>query len=172
MSLFNQILGAISDPSKEASQSQLTSIINTVQTLSQNYDANPSTIQTAMSVVGKYTKNALQEKRQEEGEVGTQKLISQFAGTTANNQILDLLFSTPQLNSLTQEVETKTNLNQGTIQSILPVLVPLILNFLKTGNDSGSSFTSNPILTSFLDKDGDGDVDIADAIQLAGKYIQ
>lgn len=171
MGLFNQILGAINNPEKQASPSQLSGIINTINTLSQNYDANPAMIQSAMSVVGKYTKTALQEKREEKGETGVQQLISQFGGTNANNQIVQMLFSTPQLQSLTQEVETKTGINQGTVQQILPVLVPLVLNFLKTGNNSGNSLGNNPILSSFLDADGDGDVDIADAIKLAGKYM-
>lgn len=171
MALFNQILDAISNPEKEANPSQLSAIINTINTLSQNYDANPSTINSAISVVGKYTKIALQEKREEQGETGVEELINQFAGTNANNQIVEILFSSPQLQNLMQEVETKTGISQDTAQEIVPVLVPLVLNFLQAGSNSDKSLGNNPILSSFLDADGDGDVDIADAIKLAGKYI-
>ncbi len=146
--------------------------MKTIEFVSQNYNTNPDMIQSAMSVVGKYTKTALQEKREEQGEQGVQEIISQFGGTNANNQIVQTLFSTPQLKNLTDEVERKTGMSQGTTQQILPMLVPLVLNFLKTGNNSGSSLGNNPILSSFLDADGDGDVDIADAIQLAGKYVK
>ena len=171
MTLFNQILDAINNPEKEANPSQLSNIINTVNTLSQNSNASSSALQSAMSIVGKYTKTALKEKRQQEGDASVQNLISEFAGTNANSQILNILFSSPQLQNMIQEVENKTNLNQGTIQQVLPILVPLVLNFLKTGNNSGQSLGSNSVLSSFLDTDGDGDLDIQDALNFASKYV-
>ena len=171
MSLFKQILNAIDDPQKEANPNQLSSILNTIDTLSNYYNANPTMIKSAMSVIGKYTKTALQEKRQEEGEEKVEQLISQFGGTNANSQIVQMLFSTPQLQNLLGEAENKTGLSKNTIGQILPILLPLVLNFLKTGNNSGQSFGGNKVLSSFLDPDGDGDFDIADAISFAGKYL-
>jgi hypothetical protein len=54
----------------------------------------------------------------------------------------------------------------------LPTLVPLALNFLKTGNSAQNpGNSSNSVLNSFLDADGDGDVDLGDALQMAGKYL-
>ena len=52
----------------------------------------------------------------------------------------------------------------STIQQLLPSLVPLILSFLQSGG--------NPLLNQFLDTDGDGDVDIADAIKLASRFLR
>jgi hypothetical protein len=52
-------------------------------------------------------------------------------------------------------------------------VVPLVLNLLKTGsNQQQSASTSNSVLNSFLDADGDGDVDIADAMRLGGQYFK
>ena len=172
MSLFNQILGAINNPDAEASPSQLSEIINTMTSLSQNYDANPKEVSSAMSLVGKYAKTALQEKRAEQGEGAVENLISEFGGTQNNNQVVSMLFSNPQLQSLLTDVESRTGISQNTIQQMLPTLVPLVLNFLKTGNSSGTSAGRNSVLASFLDSDGDGDFDMADAINLASKYIK
>jgi hypothetical protein len=55
------------------------------------------------------------------------------------------------------------------IEQLLPVLVPIVLNFLKTGASSQSG--GNSVLNSFLDADNDGDVDIADAMQMATRYL-
>ena len=63
MSIFNQILSAIDNPEKEASTNQLGSILDTVQQLSRNYQAHPDAVQSAMSIVGNYTKSALQQQR-------------------------------------------------------------------------------------------------------------
>lgn len=171
MGLFNQILSAINDPEKQASTNQIGNIVSTIQQLSSNYDAQPNGIQSAMSIVGKYTRSSLQEKRQHDSEESVQNLINQFAGTQANNQALQLLFSNTQLQQMIGEIEGRTGLSKGTIQGILPVLVPLVLNFLKTGANKHNSLGNNPVLNSFLDADGDGDVDIADAIQMATKYL-
>jgi hypothetical protein len=54
---------------------------------------------------------------------------------------------------------------------MLPTLVPLLLNFLKTGAPIQDQAGANPVLNSFLDSDGDGDVDIADAMRMAGGFL-
>jgi hypothetical protein len=171
MSLFNQILGAINNPEQEANPNQLASILDTVQQLSGNYNADPSALQSAMSIVGNFTRSALQEQRNNGGEDRVQQLINQFAGTQANLQVIQTLFSNSQLQDMMQQIRTKTGLDTQAIQSLLPSLVPLVLNFLKTGNNTNSSMAGNPVLNSFLDGDSDGDVDLADAMSLASKFL-
>ncbi len=172
MSLFNTILGAIDNPERQANSNQLGSIINTIQSLSQNTGANQDSLQTAVSVVGKYARSSLQQKRNEGGEEEVNDLVNQYGGTQANNQIVNLLFSTPQIQQMVSEIESRTGLSAGTVQSMLPVLVPLVLNFLQTGKNTKNPLSSNPVLSSFLDADGDGDVDLADAMQMASKYLK
>lgn len=171
MSLFNQIIGAINNPSQEANPGQLAGILNTVQNLSQGNNTDPSTIQSVLSIVGKYARPALQQKRETEGEQQTQAFVNQFSGTGANNQAVNLLFSTPQIQQLIEEAEQRTGLNAATIQALLPMLLPLVLNLLKTGANTEDPESSNSVLNSFLDTDGDGDVDIADAMQMASRYL-
>ncbi len=169
MGLFEQILGAIDNPEQEASTDKVGNILDTVQQLSGAYQTNPGAVTSAMSLVGNYVKGSLQQKREVEGEQQVTELINNFAGTQASNQIVKMLFTTPQMEQLLTEVENRTGINQQTIMAMLPTLVPLVLNVLKMGNKMG--LTSNPILTRFLDADGDGDVDMADFMQMASRYF-
>ena len=169
MSLFNQILSAINNPQQEASDNQISNILNTVQQLSNDSQASPSAVQSALSIVGNYTRSSLQEKRNQGGEGQVQSLINQFGGLNPSTQVLQSLFTTSQIQQIIQEVKSKTGIETSAIQSMLPMLVPMVLNFLKTGNSPGGG---NSVLNSFLDADGDGDVDLADAMQMASRYLQ
>jgi hypothetical protein len=171
MGLFDHVLGAIANPNQQASPGQIGEILSTVNQLSNNANTDPSTIQSVLSIVGNYARSALQQKRQNEGEQQTQGFINQFGGTNPSTQAVQLLFSTPQIQQIVQEVAQRTGLSSGTIQAMLPILVPLVLKFLQTGNNTQQAQGSNPVLNSFLDADNDGDVDIADAMLMAGRYM-
>lgn len=171
MSIFNQILSAIDNPEREASTNQLGSIIDTVQQLSGNYQTNPSTVQSAMSIVGNYTKSALQQQRRQGGTARVNQLIGQFGGTQANSQILSTLFGSSQLQDMVEQISRRTGLNSRTIMTMLPILVPLVLNLLRTGNSKNSVQGNNPVLNSFLDSDGDGDVDLNDMMNMASRHL-
>lgn len=171
MSIFNQILSAIDDPQKEANTNQLGSILDTVQQLSGNSQASPDAIQSAMSIVGNYTKSALRQKRNQGGAAQVNQIINQFGGTSANSMILSTLFNSSQLQGMIEQISLRTGLNARTIQSMLPILVPLVLNLLKTGSNRGNMQANNSVASSFLDSDGDGDVDMKDALNMASRYL-
>ncbi len=168
MSLFNQILGAVTNPTQEGSTNQLGDILDTVQQLSGNHQTDSGAVGSAVSIVGNYVRGALQETRNNEGDAQAQAIVNQFGGTNPNNQVVQMLFSAPQLQQLIGEIESKTGMNATMIQAMLPTLVPVVLNFLKTGADTSGG---NSVLNSFLDADGDGDVDMFDAMQLASRHL-
>lgn len=171
MSIFNQILEAIDNPEKEASTNQLGSILDTVQQLSGNHQANPDVVQSAMSIVGNYTKSALQQQRSQGGTSQVNQLINQFGGTQANSQVLSTLFNSSQLQNMVQQISLRTGLDSKIILGMLPILVPLVLNLLKTGNSRSNIQGDNSVVSSFLDSDGDGDVDLQDAMSMAFRYL-
>lgn len=171
MSIFNQILGAIDNPEMEASTGQLGSILDTVQQLSGSNRTSPDAIQSAMSIVGNYTKSALRQKRSNGNMSQVNQLIGQFGGTRANSQVISTLFSNSQIQDMIQQISLRTGLDSKVILSMLPILVPLVLNLLKTGNKKGNVGAQNPVVSSFLDSDGDGDVDLADAMGMASRYL-
>ncbi|NES07583.1 MAG: hypothetical protein F6K22_35250 [Okeania sp. SIO2F4] len=172
MGLFDQIVGAINNPNQEGSDSQLSNILGTVQQLSGNLGGDFGATQAAMSILGGHVRSALQQKREESGSTGTQEIINQFAGTTPNPLAVTSLFSPSQIIDIVQSISEKTGFDVSQVQNLLPTLVPVILNLLKTGNNpQNPEQASNNVLNSFLDADGDGDVDVADVMGMAGRFL-
>ncbi|MDZ8083545.1 MAG: DUF937 domain-containing protein [Nostoc sp. DcaGUA01] len=173
MGLFDQILGAVTNPNQQGSLGQLGSIINTVNQLSDRTGTDPSTIQSVLSIVGSQVRSALQQKQATDGNEAAQSLVNQYAGTSPNPQAVDSLFPAGIQQQVAQIAAQRTGLDPGMVQQLLPLAVPLVLNFLQSGaNAQNPQAGGNPVLNSFLDADGDGDVDIADALQMANRYIR
>jgi hypothetical protein len=172
MGLFDQIIGAVGNPNQQGSLSQLGSIINTVGQISNSTGVDPSTIQSVLSVVGGQVRSALQEKQATDGNEAVQNIVSQFAGTSPDSQAVDSVFSPEAQQQVAEVAAQRTGLDAGMIQQILPLLVPVVLNFLQSGaNAQDSQGGGNSVLNSFLDADNDGDVDISDVIQLASRHL-
>ncbi len=171
MSLFNQILQALDNPEQTASKEQLGSILDTVQQIGKDYQAPTSDLESAMSIVGEFTRSALQSQRSQGGDYPVQQLINNFAGNQSSSQAIESLFGNSKLQEMIEQVSARTGLNAGVIQGMLPTLVPLVLSLLKTGQNNRNLKQGNPVLNSFLDSDGDGDFDMADAMRMASQYL-
>jgi hypothetical protein len=118
--------------------------------------------------VGTQVRSSLQQ--QQESGTNVSELLEQFGGTASNAAAVSALFSDTQQQQLVEMAAAKTGLDASVIESMLPNLVPLVLNFLQTGKSTDGEAGNNPVLSGFLDADGDGDVDIADAMMLASKF--
>ncbi len=175
MGLFDQILSAVNNPNQQASPDQLGTILNTVQQLSNHRGLDPATTQTAISVVGGYVRSALQQQRATGGAAQAETIVNQFGGTHPSANALEALFSPQQQQQVAEAVAQRTGINADQVMALLPILVPIVLNLLKQGNQasgaSASAGQSNSVLNSFLDADGDGDVDIGDAMSMAGQFL-
>ncbi|MEI2583197.1 DUF937 domain-containing protein [Scytonema sp. PRP1] len=172
MGLFDQIINAIDNSNQQGNAGQLGNILNTVQQVSNSTGTDPSTMQSALGIVGNYVRSALQQKQATEGNEAAQNVVNQFGGTSPNPQAVNSLFAPFLQQQLAETVAQRTGLNAGMVQQLLPILVPVVLNLLKSGaNSQNPQAGGNPVLNSFLDSDRDGDVDIMDAIQLASRYL-
>lgn len=176
MGLFDQVLGAIANPNQQGNQDQLGNILGTLQQVSNSRNLDASTTQTALSTVGSFVRSALQQQRQTQGERHVEDIVNQFGGTSPSTDAVRAVFNPSQQDQLVQVISQKTGISSQMIHSLLPMLVPIVLNFLKTGATQqnagiGSSANSNSVLNSFLDADGDGDVDMGDAMMMAGRYM-
>ncbi|KAB8314537.1 DUF937 domain-containing protein [Tolypothrix campylonemoides VB511288] len=172
MGLFDQIINAIDNSNQQGDAGQLGNILNTVQQVSNTTGTDPSTMQSALGIVGNYVRSALQQKQATEGNQAAQNVVNQFGGTSPNPQAVNSLFAPFLQQQLAETVAQRTGLNAGMVQQLLPILVPVVLNLLKSGaNSQNPQAGGNPVLNSFLDSDRDGDVDITDAIQLASRYL-
>ncbi len=172
MGLFDQVLSAVNNPNTQGSMDQIGGILNTVQQLSGNAGTNPSTMQSAMGVVGNFVRSSLQEKRVTEGEEQAKSIVDQFSGTSPNSQAVNSLFSGGMQQQVAQAISERTGLDANMALQMLPTLVPLVLNFLQSGTSSQNPQSDgNSVLSSFLDADGDGDVDISDAMGMASRFL-
>ncbi|MEL6158479.1 MAG: DUF937 domain-containing protein [Cyanobacteria bacterium J06623_5] len=171
MGLFDQVMKAVVDPSRQASAGQLTQILGSAKQIANENNADADTMQQAMSVIGGFVRSSLKEKRQTDGEAAAEALIEE--GSANGAAVIPKLFNPGQLNSMVSAVTQKTNLNSNQVQGILPMVLPLVMRFLSSGNAKAgiSAAGKNPILTAFLDGDGDGDIDMGDMLSMAGKFM-
>lgn len=172
MGLFDQILSAIENPNQQASPNQLDNIINTVEQLSNDHGVDAGTTQAALSIVGGYVREALQGVRSQSGDAQAQEIVNQYSGTTPNYQAVQSLFAPSQVHEIISAIAQRTGVNATAIEAMLPVLIPVVLNLLKTGtNVQNPQSGQNSVLNTFLDADGNHQVDIGDALMLAGRFF-
>lgn len=168
MSLFDQILGAVSNPQQQASPDQLGSILNVAQQVAGSHGMDGNATQAIMSVLGGHVRSSLQHQQGN----NPQDVVNQFAGLGSNPQAVQSLFPGGQQQQVAQDISQRTGFDTNTIMSMLPVLVPLALNLLQSGNSTGGMQQGgNPVLNTFLDSNRDGNVDLGDAIGLAGQFL-
>jgi hypothetical protein len=170
MGLFDQVVGALNNPNQQASADQLGSILNVVQQVAGQQGLNAGTTQTMMSVVGQHLRTAL--KEQQAQGAPTEELVNRYSGTQPNPEAVNSIFSNRELQNTIADVTQRTGLNPQTVQSLLPVLVPVVLNLLQTGATKQAGQGGNSVLSTFLDSDRDGDFDIGDAMSMAGRFLQ
>ncbi len=130
-------------------------------------------METLLSVVGGYVRSSLQQTRATQGADQAQALVNQYSGTGPNPQAVNALLGTSMQQQVVQDLMQRPGLNPQTIQSLLPVLVPLALNLLRSGasTQNPQSAGGNSVLNTFLDSDCDGDVDLGDAMRVAGQFL-
>lgn len=180
MSLFDQVVGALSNPNQQASPEHLGGIVGTVQQVMNGQGMDAATTQTLLSVVGKHVRSALQEKRAAQGAGQVEDLVNQYSGTGANPAAVPSVLGSAGAQRTIQDSVQATGLNAQTIQSLLPILIPVVLQFLQSGSANQSTARqnapsgrgSNPVLSAFLDSDRDGDVDVGDAMSIAGQFLK
>ncbi|MBD3882217.1 DUF937 domain-containing protein [Phormidium tenue FACHB-886] len=176
MGLFDQIVGAIANPNQQANPDQLSQMLNTVNQAAGSQGVPPAATNDVMSMLGGYVRSSLQQKAATNGRGSVETLVNQFGGTNPSTAALQALFTPTQQQQVAQAISQRTGISASAIVAMLPILVPIVLNFLKAGSQNQSystpqSTNSNPVLSSFLDADGDGDVDIGDAMSMAGRYL-
>jgi len=84
-------------------------------------------------------RGALQQKTSQNGAESAQSIVNQYSGTEPSSQAVNLLFSGSQVEQIVAEVARKTGLNMGIVQQMLPMLIPVVLNRLRSG-----THTQNP----------------------------
>lgn len=171
MGLFDTVMDAINDPDKQASAAQIGQVFSAAQQLGQQSNTSSDATQVAVSVLGNYLRSSLKEKRSSEGDSAVKSLIEKGTQSGLAGQVLGQLLSSGQQAQVVEAIAQKTGLNGQQIQAMLPMLVPIVMQLLNSGSSrQGGAAGGNPVLSAFLDSDGDGDVDMGDMLKMAGRF--
>jgi uncharacterized protein YidB (DUF937 family) len=172
MPLFDQILAAVQSPNQQANPDQLSTILGAVQQLSAQNGVSPNATQDVLSMLTGYVRSSLQQKRASGGSSQLESILNQASGPQSASAV-GALFTSAQQTQISQAISQKTGIDARTVAGMVSVLIPVVLSLLKTGAPtSGSVASGNPVLNSFLDADGDGDVDLADTLNMASRFLQ
>jgi Bacterial protein of unknown function (DUF937) len=176
MSLFDEFLGAVNNPGQQASVDQLGSLVGAVQQLSGQSGIDPGMMQTVMSMVGGQMQSSLQEQQSTMGADHVNSLVNQLGAGGTNNPAMGMLFPPQVQQQLAGQISQRTGLDSNMIMGLLPMLVPIAMQFLQGGAMQSSAAApqsaGNPLLNMFLDKNNDGNLDLGDAMGLAAQFMQ
>jgi hypothetical protein len=111
----------------------------------------------------------LQKKQAAGGRGAVESIVNQVGGNQA--AAMPALFSPRQQQDMIGAIATRTGLPPVVVQAVLPGLVAQVLNLLQSGSTTQGRQGNNPVLNTFLDSDRDGDVDIGDAMMMAGQFF-
>lgn len=171
MALFDAIMGALNNPNQQANPDQLGSIVNTVQQMTQQQGVDLGTSQMVLSMLGGYVRSALQQKQAAGNSAQAAEIVNQFGGTGSNPAAVQAVFSPDQQQQVSSAIAQRTGLSPAVVQGLLATLVPIVLNMLQTGATTQGNQGRNTVLDAFLDSNRDGNVDIGDAISMAGQFL-
>ncbi len=173
MSMFFNLLTAINNPNQQVSVSQLETVTNTVQQLASTHGVQSSQMQTIMSTVGRFIRPVMQQQQRIGGRDHLTSLISQVSGGgsgMATSAIQSLIPSQLQT-QIAQIASQKTGLDTNMIEAMIPSLLPAVMGFLKMGANTSGENAGNPLLSSFLDADRDGDCDLGDVLKFSTRFL-
>ncbi|MBD2553700.1 hypothetical protein H6G51_10460 [Limnothrix sp. FACHB-708] len=163
--MLDMLSSLLRNPALAGGSGDLGAMLQTFQAISSQGGLDLANTQAVMGIVAKYLKEGLQANQAANGFDQTQALVDQLGGTEPNAAAIEAFLNQPQVEQMLGEIEARTGLPAGSIEPILPMAVPLMLNFLKS-NEQGNS-----LLSGYLDSDGDGDIDMSDLMGLAMKYL-
>jgi hypothetical protein len=186
MSMFMEILKSINNPNQPASVDQLGSVLNTVQQLGGNSGLKPEMLQTVISGLGGAVLPALKQQQAAGGD-GLTAMLGQLAGNSGMlgnlggmlggnaggaSSALSALLPPQVQQQVIQGLAQKTGLNASMLESLVPTLLPAVMGFLNLGAGKPGSNQPNPVLTAFLDANGDGATDLGDVLKFASRFLK
>ena len=176
MSLFDTILSSINDPSRKTQASDLSGLLAAfTKGTSKQAGAPASSSVDLAGVVGSLLKPVLKQTQAQSGLQGVDSLLGSLQNNASPAGLKNILGAS-QVDQIVGVAAQKTGLNAQTILGLLPTVLPAVVGLLQSGKSTGASgaasLGNNPILTQFLDSDGDGDVDMADLLKLGSKFLK
>ncbi len=188
MNLFDTVLASLNDPSRSTQMSDL-------EGLSSAFGSGGSSTNQIASLIGGFLKPMLREQQAVAGPEGVDSLLQELKQSANSPDQLRQVLGANRMDQMVGHAEQKTGLDANVILRLLPVVLPAIIGLLQSGRPAAASAPSgaaagvrpptgegapvaqtgsqtNPILSQFLDSDGDGDVDMQDVVRLTSVFLR
>jgi hypothetical protein len=169
MSLFQAVLDSIENPAHAGSQQDLHGFVNVAQYLPGQ--AGAQNLQPILSVLGSHLQTALNQQQQTNGAAAAQQTVSQLSQPGAGVQDLENLFGQSGFNNLIGEISRRTGLNSQLILTFLPVVIPVVMKLLASGNHQTDTQAANPVLDRFLGSNQNGGALLTEVFQMASQLL-
>ena len=128
-------------------------------------------MQPILDVLGSHVKDALNEQQQTQGGVGVQQTVGDLAQGGASIPQLQDFFGSDRFEQMLQQLRERTGLSQSTLLGLLPMVLPVVMRLLATGNHVTNPQAPNPVLGQFLSANQAGGTLISEALQLATQFL-
>ena len=188
MNLFDTVLASLNDPSRATQMRDL-------ENLSSAFESGGSSTSQLASLLGGFLKPMLREQQAVSGPGGVDSLLRELKQSAHSPDQLRQVLGSERMDQMVGRAEQKTGLDASTILRFLPIVLPAIIALLQSGRPAAASPTAggsvgvrppeepaapatqsgpqtNPILSQFLDSDGDGDVDMQDVVRLTSVFLR
>ena len=188
MNLFDTVLASLNDPSRATQKSDL-------DQLSSAFGSGGSSTNQIASLLGGFLKPMLREQQAVAGPEGVDSLLQELRQSAHSPDQLRQVLGSERMDQMVGRAEQKTGLDANTILRLLPIVLPAIIGLFQSGRPTAASpetgtptggqlptgtgaagaqtgAQTNPILSQFLDSDGDGDVDMQDLVRLTSVFLR
>ena len=188
MNLFDTVLASLNDPSRGTQMSDL-------ENLSSAFGSGGSSTNQIASLLGGFLKPMLREQQAVAGPEGVDSLLQELKQSAHSPDQLRQVIGSERMDQVVGQAEQKTGLDASSIMRLLPIVLPAIIGLLQSGRPAPASpaagatagvrppvgtgapptqagAQTNPILSQFLDSDGDGDVDMQDVVRLTSVFLR
>ena len=166
------------DDSSENGENSIADLMQGLQALSGAQGTSTHDLQNLVSALGGQVKSGLRQITDAPTAESAEQIVEQIASQQeASPDMLSKIFSGQEPSQIAATASQKTGLGSDKIMAMLPVVLPMVMKFLQSkGNGTSqksqlSGSGSDSLLTSFLDSDNDGDVDLQDVMKLASKFL-
>lgn len=171
MSLFFDVLSSINNPNQQGSIDQLSSVMTSVQQLTGSQGMSTDQLGGILNALGSALQPTL---KQQAATLGTGQLEGMLGKLAGNGGAAALAAAIPpeMQQQLIAAVAQKSGLNSGTIQTLLPKLLPVVIGLLGMGAAKpGAASSGNPLLKAFLDSNSPNTTDLGTVMKFAGRFL-
>jgi hypothetical protein len=171
MSFFQTILDSIENPNHAGSQQDLSGLLNVAQALPLGQGGQQN-LQPILGVLGAHLQDVLNQQQQNSGQAAVQQTVTNLSQPGVGVQQVQNLFGQERFNGLIDEISQRTGLNSQLVLGLLPMLIPVLMKLLATGNHQSDPQAPNPVLNNFLGSSQNGGALLTEAFQLASRFLQ